>query len=248
MGSTWTGAPLIVVPDTHGHLGHVEALVRRCTSEGYLADHRLAFLGDYLDRGPAARALLEYCIALRRDGHIFLAGNHEEALLRALYPLPFRSAWIARWMQKYEDGVLTSYGLRRPTSSMPAAWRWAADALREAMPQSHRRFLATLPFFHETASLILIHAGILPTVPWEMQRIELETRPRHDPRGPAQLFSHALARTIAHQDPRVVVSGHVTWHRPLQIRNRHFLHCGVELGGPLVAWVSDRNRYIVINT
>ncbi len=45
---------------------------------------RLVFLGDYVDRGPQSRRVLDRLLSLRRErpDTVFLMGNHEAALLR----------------------------------------------------------------------------------------------------------------------------------------------------------------------
>jgi len=44
--------PLVVFPDTHGHVREVEGVLSFCRQCGILQTHRLLFLGDYVDRGP----------------------------------------------------------------------------------------------------------------------------------------------------------------------------------------------------
>lgn len=232
--------PLIVIPDTHGHLHEVEALLGVLRQSGYLRGHRLAFLGDYVDRGPNVRELVNLCIALRAEGHVCIAGNHEYTLEMALRQHPDRDAWIQRWADTFESQTLASYGIPRPNGSL-SAWRRAADALAARMPPAHREFLTTLPSFHEDDQLILVHAG-LTGEPWEAQRAALTERGPHGDRGPAQLFSHTLAATVEHPTPKIVVSGHAIRTQPLISARRVLLNYGVEVGGPLVAWISDENR------
>ncbi|MBI4276780.1 metallophosphoesterase, partial [Candidatus Uhrbacteria bacterium] len=127
-------APLIVIPDTHGHLAHVEALLGNLRERGYLVDHRLAFLGDYVDRGPQIRGLLDLCITLQREGHLFLMGNHEYTLIQALTPSDVQDAWISRWARNYESRTLWSYGLRTLKSIDVQRWKHVATAFRKKIP------------------------------------------------------------------------------------------------------------------
>ena len=112
------------------------------------------------------------------------------------------------------------------------------------MPKAHLEFITSLPFLYETESLVLVHAG-LEKSDWEKQRAKLLSRDRSEIRGPAQLFSHLLATTIAHPAPKTLVSGHaVLALRPRVGPRRLFLNCGVDMKGPLVAWISDQNKFI----
>lgn len=244
-----TDTPLIVIPDTHGQLGKVERLVAYFTRKGYLKDHRLAFLGDYVDRGPDVRGLVEYVMSLAADGHYCIAGNHEYVLDRVVRASgAARISWMQRWAIKYESATLQSYGVTPPFGKEITWSRWfeAADELRASMPESHRQFIAELPFFIETKTLLLVHAGLEPTTPWPAQRVTLSLRDRASARGPAQLFSHDLARTLEHPAPQTLVTGHVTVHTPLAAARRLLLSCGVDTGGPLAAWVSSENKCYIV--
>src|SRR5207247_11285545 len=87
---------LYVVREIHGCAGELEALV------GALPLARgdtLAFVGHYLDRGPAVRAVIDLLLALRaREGltTVFLRGNHEDMCL----------AYLRRGGQWRESGML----------------------------------------------------------------------------------------------------------------------------------------------
>lgn len=74
---------LIAVGDLHGCPGQLETLMREVAPR--LGD-RLVFLGDYIDRGPDSRGVIEYLIRLRErfSDTIFLQGNHERLMLDAL--------------------------------------------------------------------------------------------------------------------------------------------------------------------
>jgi|GEM_PF-1739936 len=209
---------------------------------GYLRTHRLAFLGDYLDRGPDVRGLIELCVTLQREGHVFIAGNHEYTLRMALTVHPDRDAWIERWAERYEWNTLASYGVSRPHSR--SEWRAAGDALVRRMPPEHRRFIASLPHYHEDDRHILVHAGLEVNQPWEEQRTLLQRRGPIGARGPSQLFSCTLATAFEHRAPKTVVSGHAMYAQPYATDRRILLNCGVEFGGSLAVWISDENRYL----
>src|SRR4051794_35066905 len=73
---------IIAIGDVHGCSAALAALVRAVDPT---AHDTLVFLGDYIDRGPDSRGVLEQMIALaERCTLVSLLGNHEEMLLAAL--------------------------------------------------------------------------------------------------------------------------------------------------------------------
>jgi serine/threonine protein phosphatase 1 len=75
------------IGDVHGCLAKLRRLLARI--EAHRADKpaRLIFLGDYIDRGPDSRGVIEFIMALqhqRPDSVICLRGNHEAIALMAV--------------------------------------------------------------------------------------------------------------------------------------------------------------------
>ncbi len=239
--------PLIVVPDTHAHLREVEAVLNYCERQGLLSTHRLVFLGDYLDRGPDSRGLIDLCIDYQKKGHIFLMGNHEYVLLKVL-DATFVNSWVMRWYLRYEENLLASYGVDKPIDNVFSSYSLSIiiDELREAMPSSHLDFLRSLPYYYETEDLICVHAGLKMTS-WRKQKKELNgDNFSKDQIGPDQIFSRELALAKKHGAKKLVVSGHISGPRPtISHDKKHLcLHCGIDYGGPLVIWISDQNKYL----
>jgi len=186
-------------------------------------------------------------VSLQKEGNIFLAGNHEFVLRMALNTHhPQWEYWLGRWAVGHEDGTLQSYGVKRPSKYFyddKSTWERAIVELWWAMPDSHRDFLFGLPLFYETSEQIFIHAG-LNLQSWHEQKLFLQGGD-HGARGPEQVFSHKLAQALVHGASKVVVSGHQHFKEPIRANKRLLLHCGVDYGGPLVAWVSDLDRFIL---
>jgi serine/threonine protein phosphatase 1 len=107
-------------------------------------------LGDYVDRGPDSRGVIDFLIALSvRCKLITLRGNHEIMMLRAQDD---RSA-LVEWTASGGDRTLNSY---------------AATSFSD-IPETHWDFLnATLPFY-ETERDFFVHANALPDMPLEDQ-------------------------------------------------------------------------------
>lgn len=76
-------ALVAVIGDIHGDLDQLRSLLRRPELNGRM----LVFLGDYIDRGPDSKGVIDELIELSTrmpDRSVFLTGNHEEEFLRFL--------------------------------------------------------------------------------------------------------------------------------------------------------------------
>src|ERR1700736_5531522 len=84
------GLAVYAVGDIHGRLDLLEDLLRRIQEDAGRhagdAERTLIFLGDYIDRGPASRGVVDRLLEDPLDGFttVRLMGNHEEALLSFL--------------------------------------------------------------------------------------------------------------------------------------------------------------------
>lgn len=237
MKNNW---PLVVMADIHGRVRELDRMVCKLAADGWLKDHRLALLGDYLDRGPYVRQTIDFCCELRAEGHVLLEGNHEYVRRMMLTTTgEVRRRWIQRWIQKYEDSTLASYGVNQ-CGDPPQL----ADSFAESLPLAHRELLLSLDRFYEDKRLILIHAGLSSKKGWPEQRADLISDVGWDDRGPEQLFSSEVAGQNNNGTGKILVTGHRVFIQPIISPNRLMLNCGVEFGGPLVAWVSDQNKFI----
>ena len=164
-----TGAPsgrLLCVGDVHGCADELDSLLEAL---GPTSSDRLVFLGDYVDRGPASRRVVETLLELRRalPETVFLRGNHEEMLLSFLG----RDAeGGSLFLQAGGLPTLASYGLgARPRDAASAAALQAAA--RERLPGEHLDFLdGGLRLWFRSGRFAFVHAGVRPGVPLERQR------------------------------------------------------------------------------
>jgi serine/threonine protein phosphatase 1 len=74
---------LLAVGDIHGHREKLSRLLELVAPTG---QDQVVFLGDYIDRGPQSREVIEELLAFRQrfPQTVFLRGNHEQILLDAL--------------------------------------------------------------------------------------------------------------------------------------------------------------------
>ena len=80
---------LIAVGDVHGQLKMLEDLINQVKPT---QDDQVVFLGDYIDRGPDSKGVIDYLIQFdqKLPQTIFLRGNHEQMFLDALVDLKVR--------------------------------------------------------------------------------------------------------------------------------------------------------------
>jgi serine/threonine protein phosphatase 1 len=156
--------PIIAVGDLHGQRDELEWLVERLEGLPEWPDCALIFLGDFVDRGPDVRGLIDLVIELlrRRPGGSAVMGNHDLALIRAarLDGGPASPYWVDRYQTRYDhDETFESY-LGRPPMSWDGAWQEDLEALREAIPDEHKNFLASLPWIVEAPGHLFLHNGL----------------------------------------------------------------------------------------
>jgi serine/threonine protein phosphatase 1 len=148
------------IGDIHGRLDLLRGALLGIADhvEGKVA--KLVFLGDYVDRGPESKEVLDLMIQLQRDPKVVcLKGNHEELMLRALKP-GAQDSDFRRWIAAGGEATLWSYGV---------------TSLEEAMdkvPLRHLRWMASLPLTSGDGQRIYVHAGLAPSTKFEKQTEE----------------------------------------------------------------------------
>jgi serine/threonine protein phosphatase 1 len=129
----------------------------------------VVFLGDYIDRGPASREVLDLLLEYERGKEtVFLKGNHDAFLHRFLSDPAFLDEW--RLCGGLE--TLVSYGLK-PSINPDALERTRlASELARSIPKRHLQFLESLRLSFNSGSFLFAHAGIRPGVPIRKQMEE----------------------------------------------------------------------------
>ena len=147
-----------VIGDIHGCLDEVDILLDHL--DPTTAD-TVVFLGDYIDRGPASREVIDRLLRLRQRGPrcVFLKGNHEDMLLGYLGG---RGHHGSMFLYNGGDATLRSYGVDPPSVS----------AAQAAVPAAHVEFLRTLELQYVHGPFLCTHAGVDPRRPLNGQREE----------------------------------------------------------------------------
>lgn len=162
------GVRIYAVGDIHGHddlAGQLLDAIERDIAGLAPARNVLVFLGDLIDRGPDSAAVVERLRTFHRHSRVFLAGNHEEILLRIL---DGEERLIADWLRFGGAQCLQSYGVdpARVQRMRPAE---SLGVIRNAVPSEHQQFLRSFADSFSAGDYLFVHAGIRPNVPLDQQ-------------------------------------------------------------------------------
>jgi serine/threonine protein phosphatase 1 len=154
---------IIAVGDIHGYPAPAGEIIAKIDPKS--AD-LVIFIGDYIDRGPDARQVVDELIQLKnRHGHtMFLKGNHEDMMLGAMGQDALVRD-VNTWLYNGGHTTLASYGLGREeirhlqTSREPDA---RFRMIREFVPDAHIDFYLGLQLFIESDAFFFCHAGVSP--------------------------------------------------------------------------------------
>jgi serine/threonine protein phosphatase 1 len=137
----------IAIGDIHGCVAALDAVL---DAIGPTADDRLIVLGDYVDRGPDSRGVVERLLELgRHTPTVTLLGNHEEMLLASCEDDQELQAWL-------------SFGGAETLAS------YRAEHPRE-LPEAHLRFIEANCNFAESDRHFFAHANYLAELPLDEQ-------------------------------------------------------------------------------
>lgn len=229
---------IYAIGDIHGQLAllkDVLALIERDSGP----EARIVFLGDYVDRGPDSRGVIELLSRGLAEGRnwICLKGNHDRLFEWFIAPpVPRQDPHLLvgyHWFHERIGGIETaaSYGIgsidRMRQNTL------AAD-MRAAVPDSHLRFLQGLRPSHAEAGKFFAHAGVRPGVPLD----------RQDEDDLLWIRKEFLQDDSDHGD--FVVHGHTPVDAPDRRANRLNLDTGAAYGGPLTAAVFEGDEICIL--
>jgi serine/threonine protein phosphatase 1 len=169
------------IGDLHGRLDLLQSAAKAIANHAGDTRFRVVFLGDYVDRGPDSRGVVNFLMGLQKLWPVVcLKGNHEELMIQAVND-PGSGA-LARWLANGGDATLRSYDVDPE-----------AD-LAEQLPRAHLRWLLSLPRTTGDQHRIYVHAGLLPGTPVHRQseRTCLWIRERFLQAGPGDFEAHIV--------------------------------------------------------
>lgn len=139
----------IAIGDIHGCSTALAALLNAIEPT---ADDLIITLGDYVDRGPDSRGVVQQVIDLAQQVPVVpLLGNHEIMMLDAL-----RGGELQFWLDCGGAQTVASY-----------------NGGLESIPDAHRSFLRSCRRFYETENHIFVHANYDRNLPLDQQPDDL---------------------------------------------------------------------------
>lgn len=167
-----------VLGDIHGMRVPLEAILDEVTAVDN--DARFYFVGDYINRGPDSRRVVELLLTLGERAN-FVRGNHDDVL-----DLILNDAWEGGERETFDpvaacgwflqhglSDTLMSYGI--DSADVRELLRHSGAhllrAIREAFPDSHRAFFRHLPVIVEEEGLFIAHAFWPPEEANDRQRV-----------------------------------------------------------------------------
>lgn len=163
------------VGDIHGEASRLRAFL----SDGRVRDRQIIFLGDYVNRGPCSREVVDLVSGAVSAGHVALLGNHDHALIAYLEGrLPFVE-------------LATMGGAATIRSYVPQPYGDVHSQLRSAVPDEHKEFFRRLGTWWQSFGLLASHAGYDPEdrSSRTLDAMALQSHPGvfYDPEPPADL-------------------------------------------------------------
>jgi serine/threonine protein phosphatase 1 len=155
-----------VIGDVHGMLQPLATLLLAVRAED--ADARFYFVGDYVNRGPDSRSVIDLLIALKREGRArMVRGNHDDIFDLLVNGQCYAEAsadadpLVAfNWFMQFGLGAtLKSYEID-PTEIREVMHRPSRAKLRSLMngvPEGHRQFIRNLEPVIEEPDFVVAH-------------------------------------------------------------------------------------------
>lgn len=203
---------IYAIGDIHGCHDQLLVLLAKIKAHAGRKPYLGIFLGDYVDRGPKSREVVNQVKGLvtGRGGHgkwIALKGNHEDMLVGAAGNLSDRQMWVnnggVQTLESYKDHM---------------------DDLRV-----HAEWMKGLPLLHETENHVFVHAGLSPRYKIAEQPEEVLLWIRNWQGDDPDFGKH-------------VVYGHTPDKKPFLLKNSSGLDTGAFYYGTLSCGVFDETK------
>ncbi|PIQ25778.1 MAG: hypothetical protein COW63_18610 [Bacteroidetes bacterium CG18_big_fil_WC_8_21_14_2_50_41_14] len=142
-----------IIPDIHGCLRTLKFLMEH-QIKPEIGDE-LYFLGDYIDRGPDSKGVIDYLMSMQAAGHHMrlLMGNHEDYCIKAweedrkhkgFLGLRSKTKIQKEWEIYGGEQAMESFGVESP---------------RE-IPEKYIDWMRKLEYFVLTDDYVIVHAGL----------------------------------------------------------------------------------------
>lgn len=140
-----------IIPDIHGYAETLDSLLKQIRPA---KEDQLIFLGDYIDRGPNSKGVLDMVMSLEQEGYnvIPLRGNHESYFVEA-YHYDFT---LKRGLFGKKNGKQKAWFVHGGRETMKS---FGTKDLRE-VPKKYIDWIEKTKLYHLTDDYIIVHAGM----------------------------------------------------------------------------------------
>lgn len=208
---------VFAIGDIHGCANELNALLAKLRPA---SDDTVVFLGDYVDRGPNAKGVIDQILELsKRTNVIALKGNHEEMLLQFL-----------------EEPDAPGAGMFVVNGGSATLASYAADDGIWEIPEEHLTFFKSLRLYWETESHFFVHAGLparsLSTLDFKDEEVQAQ-----------MLWTRQPFLSTQFVWEKTVVHGHTPVPKIEKLPNRINLDTGCVYGNVLTALELPSNTF-----
>ncbi len=138
---------LWTIGDIHGCLNALKKLIEKISPT---PNDKLVFLGDYIDRGPDSKGVIDFLIELsKRTNCVFLRGNHEQMLLDVVDNGDDTYLWVI--------------------NGATATWRSYGNFQNLLYNDEHLEFFRNTQYYFIEDKYLFVHGGVRPNIPIEKQ-------------------------------------------------------------------------------
>ena len=204
------------IGDIHGNLSHLQRLIEEIKPALNPQRDTLVFLGDYIDRGPDSKEVVDFVLKVRKEfPHVVcLKGNHE-----------------AMFLDWFLDGKNYDLYLYNGGGATIRSYSQEGEFI---LPQAHLEFFTSLLLYYETEQYIFVHAGLRGDIPLEEQ----------DPNDLIWIRDEFILSP--HDFGKIVVFGHTPLQGVFIAPNKIGIDTGAVYGGKLTCLeLPTQKRYSV---
>lgn len=205
-----------VIPDLHGRLDLLERAIHKIARHAAGKTSTVVTLGDYIDRGPDSRGVIDRLIGWRSDTLrlVALKGNHEAMMSEVCH----RLAELDWWIRNGGDQTLKSYGSQDGNDV-------------RVVPRTHLDWIASLGLMHVDQHRVFVHAAVDPDVALDRQQEQTLLWKRYPP-----------GSNSGHGSRHVVHGHHAMVEAPVVGKNRTNLDARAWQTGRLVVGIFEDDR------
>jgi len=158
---------IFAIGDIHGCLKQLVTLQDKIFnySQYNKEEDLLLYLGDYIDRGPSSKDVINHILQLQTEGikSIFLMGNHEEFMIDFLFN---KINNLSNWLMNGADQTFKSYDIEVAEFIKDGLEDDKIDKLRNIflskLMKEHVYFFNNFKLTYIMGDYLFVHAGINP--------------------------------------------------------------------------------------